>query len=154
MKSVWGLFHFQKRTGEGGPEPFWRIPTTTIQFCWPHLGILNSILHLEPPCATLSTHISNYLIPSTPALQIVFRFPPLWVTFKNGIALIVKWFFKHNFSHFHLDHCGALPYMSEMVGFDGPIYMTLPTKAICPILLVRNIYKIYCTLIMELFDKF
>ncbi|CAM4676574.1 hypothetical protein PO909_014269 [Leuciscus waleckii] len=38
-------------------------------------------------------------------------------------------------SHFHLDHCGALPYMSEMVGYDGPIYMTHPTKAICPILL-------------------
>ncbi|KAL5013863.1 hypothetical protein ScPMuIL_008133 [Solemya velum] len=38
-------------------------------------------------------------------------------------------------SHFHLDHCGALPYMSEMVGYDGPIYMTIPTKAICPILL-------------------
>lgn len=38
-------------------------------------------------------------------------------------------------SHFHLDHCGALPYMSEMVGYRGPIYMTHPTKAICPILL-------------------
>lgn len=38
-------------------------------------------------------------------------------------------------THFHLDHCGALPFMSEMVGFDGPIYMTHPTKAICPILL-------------------
>lgn len=38
-------------------------------------------------------------------------------------------------SHFHLDHCGALPYMSEMVGFNGPIYMTQPTKAIVPILL-------------------
>lgn len=22
-------------------------------------------------------------------------------------------------SHFHLDHCGALPYMSEMVGYTG-----------------------------------
>jgi predicted metal-dependent RNase len=43
------------------------------------------------------------------------------------------------FRHFHLDHCGALPYMSEMVGFDGPIYMTHPTKAICPILLVWQI---------------
>uniref|UniRef100_A0A8D3CYK3 Integrator complex subunit 11 n=1 Tax=Scophthalmus maximus TaxID=52904 RepID=A0A8D3CYK3_SCOMX len=29
----------------------------------------------------------------------------------------------------------SLPYMSEMVGYDGPIYMTHPTKAICPILL-------------------
>ncbi|XP_046839429.1 integrator complex subunit 11-like isoform X2 [Xenia sp. Carnegie-2017] len=38
-------------------------------------------------------------------------------------------------THFHLDHCGALPYFSEMVGYDGPIYMTHPTKAICPILL-------------------
>lgn len=39
-------------------------------------------------------------------------------------------------SHFHLDHCGALPWMSEVVGFNGPIYMTYPTKAICPVLLV------------------
>jgi integrator complex subunit 11 len=38
-------------------------------------------------------------------------------------------------SHFHLDHCGALPYFSEMCGYDGPIFMTHPTKAICPILL-------------------
>lgn len=38
-------------------------------------------------------------------------------------------------SHFHLDHCGALPFMTEMVGYSGPIYMTHPTKAICPILL-------------------
>jgi hypothetical protein len=38
-------------------------------------------------------------------------------------------------THFHLDHCGALPYFSEMVGYDGPIFMTQPTKAICPILL-------------------
>lgn len=33
------------------------------------------------------------------------------------------------------DHCGALPYFTEMCGYDGPIYMTHPTKAICPILL-------------------
>uniref|UniRef100_A0A146KSZ9 Integrator complex subunit 11 n=1 Tax=Lygus hesperus TaxID=30085 RepID=A0A146KSZ9_LYGHE len=38
-------------------------------------------------------------------------------------------------SHFHLDHCGALPYLTEMVGYTGPIYMTHPTKAIAPILL-------------------
>lgn len=38
-------------------------------------------------------------------------------------------------SHFHLDHCGALPFMTEMVGYSGPIYMTHPTKAIAPILL-------------------
>ncbi|KAG8222295.1 hypothetical protein J437_LFUL001837 [Ladona fulva] len=38
-------------------------------------------------------------------------------------------------SHFHLDHCGALPFLTEMVGYNGPIYMTHPTKAIAPILL-------------------
>lgn len=36
-------------------------------------------------------------------------------------------------THFHLDHCGALPYMTEMVGYNGPIYMTHPTKAIAPL---------------------
>ncbi|KAI8847819.1 cleavage and polyadenylation-specific factor 3-like protein [Chytridium lagenaria] len=38
-------------------------------------------------------------------------------------------------SHFHLDHCGALPYFTEICGYDGPIYMTYPTRAIAPILL-------------------
>ncbi|KAI9103139.1 beta-lactamase-like protein, partial [Phlyctochytrium arcticum] len=38
-------------------------------------------------------------------------------------------------SHFHLDHCGALPHFTEKHGFSGPIYMTYPTRAICPILL-------------------
>ncbi|CRK90406.1 CLUMA_CG004139, isoform A [Clunio marinus] len=38
-------------------------------------------------------------------------------------------------SHFHLDHCGALPYITEIIGYSGPIYMTHPTKAIAPVLL-------------------
>ncbi|KAJ3200481.1 hypothetical protein HDU83_003133 [Entophlyctis luteolus] len=38
-------------------------------------------------------------------------------------------------SHFHLDHCGALPYFTEICGYDGPVYMTAPTRAIAPILL-------------------
>ncbi len=55
------------------------------------LDILNSILHLEPPCATPSSHILNYLIPPTPALRIIFRSPPPpRVTFENGIALSAK----------------------------------------------------------------
>ena len=45
-------------------------------------------------------------------------------------------------SHFHLDHCGALPYMSEIVGYNGRIYMTHPTKAVCPILLVCSVLYI------------
>jgi integrator complex subunit 11 len=38
-------------------------------------------------------------------------------------------------SHFHLDHCGALPYFTEICGYSGPILMTYPTKAIAPLLL-------------------
>ncbi|KAJ9049124.1 hypothetical protein DSO57_1027909 [Entomophthora muscae] len=38
-------------------------------------------------------------------------------------------------SHFHSDHCGALPYFTEIEGYNGPIFMTHPTKAICPILM-------------------
>ncbi|EEQ82006.1 hypothetical protein NCER_101357 [Vairimorpha ceranae BRL01] len=38
-------------------------------------------------------------------------------------------------SHFHLDHTGALPFFTEICKYDGPIYMTKPTKAVIPILL-------------------
>lgn len=38
-------------------------------------------------------------------------------------------------THFHLDHCGALPYFTEMCGYRGPVVMTHPTKALCPVLL-------------------
>ncbi|GJW03284.1 cleavage and polyadenylation specificity factor subunit 3-II [Tanacetum coccineum] len=38
-------------------------------------------------------------------------------------------------THFHLDHIGALPYFTEVCGYNGPIYMTYPTKALAPIML-------------------
>ena len=33
-------------------------------------------------------------------------------------------------SHFHLDHCGALPLMTEIIGYTGDVIMTSPTKAL------------------------
>ncbi|KNH08015.1 cleavage and polyadenylation specificity factor subunit [Perkinsela sp. CCAP 1560/4] len=33
-------------------------------------------------------------------------------------------------THFHLDHCGAVPYLCSQTNFTGRIYMTHPTKAI------------------------
>lgn len=33
-------------------------------------------------------------------------------------------------THFHLDHCGSFPYLSEKTAFKGVAYMTYPTKAI------------------------
>jgi len=38
-------------------------------------------------------------------------------------------------THFHNDHCGALPYFTEQFGYDGPVIMTHPTKAIIPLML-------------------
>lgn len=38
-------------------------------------------------------------------------------------------------SHFHIDHCGALPYFVERYGYEGPIFMTHPTKATLPMIL-------------------
>jgi integrator complex subunit 11 len=38
-------------------------------------------------------------------------------------------------THFHLDHIGALPYFTEICGYEGPIYMTYPTKALAPLML-------------------
>ncbi|XP_002975487.2 cleavage and polyadenylation specificity factor subunit 3-II, partial [Selaginella moellendorffii] len=38
-------------------------------------------------------------------------------------------------THFHLDHVGALPYFTEVCGYEGPVYMTYPTKALAPIML-------------------
>eukprot|EP00735_Rhodelphis_limneticus_P014893 TRINITY_DN899_c0_g1::TRINITY_DN899_c0_g1_i1::g.25416::m.25416 TRINITY_DN899_c0_g1::TRINITY_DN899_c0_g1_i1::g.25416 ORF type:complete len:855 (+),score=243.34,sp/P79101/CPSF3_BOVIN/56.77/0.0,Beta-Casp/PF10996.3/4e-32,CPSF73-100_C/PF11718.3/8.2e+02,CPSF73-100_C/PF11718.3/1.1e-27,CPSF73-100_C/PF11718.3/1.3e+02,Lactamase_B/PF00753.22/2.5e-15,Lactamase_B_2/PF12706.2/3e-12,Lactamase_B_2/PF12706.2/2e+03,RMMBL/PF07521.7/3.1e-11,Lactamase_B_3/PF13483.1/3.2e-05,Lactamase_B_3/PF13483.1/4.6e+03 TRINITY_DN8 len=38
-------------------------------------------------------------------------------------------------THFHLDHCAALPFLVEKTNFRGRVFMTHPTKAIYKILL-------------------
>ncbi|KAH9746131.1 cleavage and polyadenylation specificity factor subunit 3-II [Citrus sinensis] len=48
--------------------------------------------------------------------------------FNNAIDCIV-------ITHFHLDHIGALPFFTEICGYNGPIYMTYPTRALAPIML-------------------
>lgn len=42
-------------------------------------------------------------------------------------------------THFHIDHCAALPYFTERTDFKGKIYMTHPTKAVMKLLLSDNI---------------
>ncbi|KAM7270561.1 hypothetical protein ACFE04_029775 [Oxalis oulophora] len=41
-------------------------------------------------------------------------------------------------THFHSDHIGALAYFTEVCGYDGPVYMTYPTKALAPLMLEDN----------------
>lgn len=38
-------------------------------------------------------------------------------------------------SHFHLDHIGALPFLTEHTNYSGPVFMTSPTRAIASIML-------------------
>jgi integrator complex subunit 11 len=44
-------------------------------------------------------------------------------------------------SHFHMDHIGGLVHFCEVVGFNGPIVMTVPTRAIAR-LQFEDAYKI------------
>lgn len=38
-------------------------------------------------------------------------------------------------THVHVDHIASLPYLTEVLGYDGPIIMTHVTRALAPILL-------------------
>eukprot|EP00388_Colpodella_angusta_P038173 GDKK01043715.1.p1 GENE.GDKK01043715.1~~GDKK01043715.1.p1 ORF type:complete len:931 (-),score=169.39 GDKK01043715.1:61-2721(-) len=38
-------------------------------------------------------------------------------------------------THFHLDHIGSLPFLTETLGYDGRVYMSAPTKAMGRLLL-------------------
>lgn len=38
-------------------------------------------------------------------------------------------------THFHLDHCGALPVFTEVMGYNGPVLMTHPTRDMLPLML-------------------
>ena len=42
-------------------------------------------------------------------------------------------------THFHIDHCAALPYFTEQTDFKGKILMTHATKAVMKLLLSDNI---------------
>eukprot|EP00918_Siedleckia_nematoides_P049223 GHVU01107956.1.p1 GENE.GHVU01107956.1~~GHVU01107956.1.p1 ORF type:complete len:388 (+),score=34.96 GHVU01107956.1:350-1513(+) len=49
-------------------------------------------------------------------------------SYENCVDLVI-------ITHFHLDHCGALPHLTERLGYRGPILMSYPTKALAPVLL-------------------
>jgi len=62
------------------------------------------------------------------------RFPDFTPLLKSGQRL-EKTISCVLITHFHLDHSAALPYFTEQIGYNGPILMSAPTRAICPSLL-------------------
>lgn len=50
------------------------------------------------------------------------------IDYTNNLDLVI-------ITHFHLDHVGALPYFTEICGYNGPILTSQPTKAILPLTL-------------------
>eukprot|EP00761_Pharyngomonas_kirbyi_P004737 gb/GECH01004742.1/.p1 GENE.gb/GECH01004742.1/~~gb/GECH01004742.1/.p1 ORF type:complete len:803 (+),score=185.02 gb/GECH01004742.1/:1-2409(+) len=56
-------------------------------------------------------------------------------------------------THFHLDHCGSVPYFMEHTDFNGRVFMTHPTKAIYNMIL-RDFVKVSNASVDEiLFDE-
>ena len=46
-----------------------------------------------------------------------------YINYSEVIDLII-------ITHFHLDHCAALPYFLKKYNFNGRVYMTSPTKTL------------------------
>lgn len=63
-----------------------------------------------------------------PAMQGLDSLPYLDVVELSQIDLLL-------ISHFHIDHCAAVPYLLEKTDFRGRVFMTPPTKAIFHLLL-------------------
>ncbi len=38
-------------------------------------------------------------------------------------------------THYHIDHIAALPYFTNKCGYDGPVFMSAPTKSIANLVL-------------------
>ncbi|KAG8505518.1 Integrator complex subunit 11 [Galemys pyrenaicus] len=113
----------------GRSRPPCSIHSGTWLCRWPcDLGTLSTYTLPAPTGMTACSE--QALLP--PALRLCLRRAPAPAVRRRSLSPVPA---RRELTHFHLDHCGALPYFSEMVGYDGPIYMTHPTQAICPILL-------------------
>lgn len=56
-------------------------------------------------------------------------------------------------THFHLDHCGALPYFLEKTTFSGDCYMTHPTKAIYKLILADYVKVSHVSIEESLYEE-
>ncbi len=56
-------------------------------------------------------------------------------------------------THFHLDHCGALPYFLEKTTFNGDCYMTHPSKAIYKYILADYVKVSHANIEGALFEE-
>lgn len=73
-------------------------------------------------CGLHMTHTDNRRFPDFSQIEDVLH--------RTHVDLVL-------ITHFHLDHCGALPFFTELykTGFNGPVVMSMPTKALLPYML-------------------
>jgi KH/beta-lactamase-domain protein len=91
---------------------------------WVRLSVLGSGRHVGRSCFLLQTPQSKILIDCGLDVSAqgqdkfpYFDAPEFDISSIDAVVL----------SHAHLDHCGLLPYLYK-IGYEGPVYMTTPTR--------------------------
>ncbi|VVB80197.1 Ribonuclease J [uncultured archaeon] len=91
---------------------------------WVRISVLGSGRHVGRSCFLLQTPQSKILIDCGLDVSAqgqdkfpYFDAPEFDISSIDAVVL----------SHAHLDHCGLLPYLYK-IGYEGPVYMTTPTR--------------------------
>ncbi|MBP7708426.1 beta-CASP ribonuclease aCPSF1 [Candidatus Pacearchaeota archaeon] len=116
---------------------------------WVRLSVLGSGRHVGRSCFLLQTPQSKVLIDCGMDVSAqgqdkfpYFDAPEFDIESIDAVIL----------SHAHLDHCGLLPYLYKM-GYQGPVYMTTPTRDLAALMTLDLIGVAYKQAATPLFSS-